>query len=71
MQYVRLTDCPKSAKICILHNIAHMPDNTKKTAVVHINVTRSAENEKNWLSDEDCFFCNLHYEGPSSVIMIP
>ena len=60
---VRFTDCPKSADILTLHNIARMPDNTKKTTIARINLTRSAEKGKKWEPDGDCFICNLHYEG--------
>ena len=60
---VRFTDCPKSADILTLHNIARMPDDTKKAPIAPINLTRSAEKGKKWEFDGDCFICNLHYEG--------
>ena len=60
---VRFTDCPKSADILTLHNIARMPDDTKKATIARINLTRSAEKGKKWDPDGDCFICNLHYEG--------
>ena len=60
---VRFTDCPKSVDILTLHNIPRMPDDTKKTTIARINLTRSAEKGKKWEPDGDCFICNLHYEG--------
>ena len=60
---VRFTDCPKSANILTLHNIACMPDDTKKTTIAQINLMRSAVKGKKWEPDGDGFICNLHYEG--------
>ena len=65
---VRFTDCPKSANILTLHNMARMPDDTKKATIARINLTRSAEKGKKWEPTGDCFICNLHYAdfiGPS------
>ena len=59
----RFTDCPKSANILTLHSIARMPDDTKKTTIAQINLTRSAVKGKKWEPDGDGFICNLHYEG--------
>ena len=40
------TDCPKSADILTLHNMALMADDIKKETISRINMTQSAEGGK-------------------------